>query len=136
VFTLTLSAPDAILLAELLPDLNQLGYLIEPFGKNSFVIQGTPADTRHGDDKSALESLLEQFKHFTSEIRFSRREKLVRTMARQEAVKPDTFLSEREMRTLVDGLFACVQHNVTPGGDPTFIEFKPDYMDRLFGRLH
>jgi len=132
--TLTLSTPDAILLDELLPDLNQLGYGIEPFGKDSFIIQGTPADTSHGDDKAVLETLLEQFKHFTSEIRFSRRERLIRTMARQQAVKPNTALSEKEMRILVDDLFACTQHNVTPGGDPTFIEFKPDYVEKLFGR--
>ncbi|MBS1601574.1 MAG: DNA mismatch repair endonuclease MutL [Bacteroidetes bacterium] len=132
--TLSLSAPDAILLSELLPDLNQLGYTIEPFGKDSYIIQGTPADTSHGDDKAALENLLEQFKNFTSEIRFSRRERLIRTMARQQAIKPNTALSEKEMRMLVNDLFACTQHNVTPGGDPTFIEFKPDYVEKLFGR--
>jgi len=132
--TLSLSAPDAILLSELLPDLNQLGYTIEPFGKDSYIIQGTPADTGHGDDKAALENLLEQFKNFTSEIRFSRRERLIRTMARQQAIKPNTALSEKEMRMLVNDLFACTQHNVTPGGDPTFIEFRPDYVEKLFGR--
>jgi len=132
--TLSLSAPDAILLSELLPDLNQLGYTIEPFGKDSFIVQGTPADTSQGDDKAALENLLEQFKNFSSEIRFSRRERLIRTMARQQAVKPNTALSEKEMRILVNDLFACTQHNVTPGGDPTFIEFRPDYVEKLFGR--
>jgi DNA mismatch repair protein MutL len=132
--TLILSAQDAVLLTELLPDLVQFGYDIEPFGKDSYIIQGTPADTSHGDDKAAVESLLEQFKNFSSEIRFSKREKLIRTMARQEAVRPNTVLSEKEMRLLVDGLFACTQHNVTPGGDPTFIEFKPDYVEKLFGR--
>lgn len=132
--TLTLSAQDAVLMTELLPDLVQFGYDIEPFGKDSYIIQGTPADTSHGDDKAAVESLLEQFKNFSSEIRFSKREKLIRTMARQEAVRPNTVLSEKEMRLLVDGLFACTQHNVTPGGDPTFIEFKPDYVEKLFGR--
>jgi DNA mismatch repair protein MutL len=132
--TLTLSAPDAILLSELLPDLQPLGYTIEPFGKDSFIIQGTPADMRQGDEKSALESLLEQYKHFTSEIRFSRRERLIRTMAKQQAVRPGTVLEEKEMRLLVDSLFACAQHNVTPGGDPTYIEFKKDYVEKLFGR--
>ena len=132
--TLTLSAPDAILLSELLPDLQPLGYMIEPFGKDSFIIQGTPADMRQGDEKSALESLLEQYKHFTSEIRFSRRERLIRTMAKQQAVRPGTVLEEKEMRMLVDSLFACTQHNVTPGGDPTYIEFKKDYVEKLFGR--
>lgn len=132
--TLTLSAPDAILLSELLPDLQPLGYTIEPFGKESFIIQGTPGDTGQGDEKSALENLLEQYKHFTSEIRFSRREKLIRTLARQHAVRPGAILDEKEMRMLVDNLFACAQHNITPGGDPTYIEFKKDYVEKLFGR--
>ena len=133
--TLTLSAPDALLLSELLPDLQVLGYSIEPFGKDSFIIQGTPADMgQDGDERSALEALLEQYKHFTSEIRFSKREKLIRTMARQQAVRPGTVLDEKEMRHLVDDLFACAQHNITPGGDPTYIEFKKDYVEKLFGR--
>ncbi len=132
--TLTLSPPDAILLAELLPDLHLLGYIIEPFGKDSFIIQGTPADMTQGNEKVVMESLLEQYKNFNSEIRFSKREKLIRSLARQEAVKPGTVLGEREMRSLVDGLFACTQHNITPGGDPTYIEFKKDYVAKLFGR--
>ncbi len=132
--TLTLSAPDAILMTELLPDLQPLGYTIEPFGKDSFIIQGSPADLGRGDERSALEDLLEQYKHFTSEIRFSRREKLIRTMARQQAIKAGTSLDEQEMRNLVADLFACKQHNITPGGDPTFIEFQKDYVEKLFGR--
>jgi DNA mismatch repair protein MutL len=132
--TLTLSAPDAIMLSELLPDLLLLGYSIEPFGKDSFIVQGTPADTGQGEERSVLENLLEQYKHFTSEIRFSKREKLIRTMARQQAVRPGNVLGEKEMRTLVDELFACQQPNITPGGDPTYIEFKKDYVEKLFGR--
>ncbi|HEY4111481.1 DNA mismatch repair endonuclease MutL [Puia sp.] len=132
--SLTLSAPDAVLLTELLPDLLPLGYAIEPFGKDSFIIQGTPADTGQGSEKGVIELLLEQYKNFVSEIRFSRREKLIRTLARQNAVKAGTALAEKEMRMLVDDLFACVQHNVTPGGDPTYIEFKKDYVEKLFGR--
>ena len=132
--SITLSAPDAILLTELLPDMQVVGYSIEPFGKDSFIIQGTPADIGQGDERSALEALLEQYKHFTSEIRFSRREKLIRTLARQQAIKSGTALDEKEMRTLVNDLFACTQYNITPGGDPTFIEFKKDYVEKLFGR--
>ena len=132
--TLTLSTADSILLTELLPDLQLLGYDIGPFGKDSFIIQGTPADITTGNEKGVIEQLLEQYKNFTSEIRFSKREKLVRTMARQQAIKPGAALTEKEMRTLVDELFACAQHNVTPGGDPTYIEFKKDYVERLFGR--
>ena len=130
--TLQLSPADAVLLTELMPDLLPLGYQVEPVEKDSFIIQGTPADIGQGHEKMILENLLEQFKHFNSEMKFSKREKITRSMARQQAVKPGTHLSEKEMRVLIEGLFACNQPNITPGGDPTYIEFKKDYMEQLF----
>lgn len=132
--TLQLSASDAVLLQELAGDLNQLGYLIEPFGANAFVIQGTPADVPNGNEKLAIENLLEQFKHFSSDLKFSRREKLVRSLAWQQAIKPGTLLSPEEMRGLTTDLFKCGQPNVTAGGNPTYIEFKKDYLEQLFKR--
>jgi DNA mismatch repair protein MutL len=132
--TLQLSASDAVLLQELTNDLNQLGYLIEPFGANAFVIQGTPADVSAGNEKLAIESLLEQFKHFSSDLKFSRREKLIRSLAWQQAIKPGTSLTLEEMRMLTTDLFKCAQPNVTASGNPTFIEFKKDYLEQLFKR--
>jgi DNA mismatch repair protein MutL len=132
--TLQLSAPDAVLLQELITDLNQLGYLIEPFGANAFVIQGTPADVTAGNEKLAIESLLEQFKHFSSDLKFSRREKLIRSLAWQQAIKPGTSLTLEEMRVLTTDLFKCAQPNVTASGNPTYIEFKKDYLEQLFKR--
>ncbi|WP_207511516.1 DNA mismatch repair endonuclease MutL [Longitalea luteola] len=132
--TLQLSASDAVLLQELTADLNQLGYLIEPFGANAFVIQGTPADVSAGNEKLAIESILEQFKHFSSDLKFSRREKLIRSLAWQQAIKPNTLLTLDEMRGLTTDLFKCAQPNVTAGGNPTYIEFKKDYLEQLFKR--
>jgi DNA mismatch repair protein MutL len=132
--TLQLSAQDAVLLQELTNDLNQLGYLIEPFGANAFVIQGTPADVSAGNEKLAIESLLEQFKHFSSDLKFSRREKLIRSLAWQQAIKPGTPLTLEEMRGLTTDLFKCTQPNMTASGNPTFIEFKKDYLEQLFKR--
>ncbi|MFX5956779.1 hypothetical protein ABTF01_20515, partial [Acinetobacter baumannii] len=75
--TVELTPVDAALMNDLLNDLNFIGYHIEPFGSNTFVIQGTPADVLQGNEKHALELLLEQFKHFSSDIKFSKREKLI-----------------------------------------------------------
>lgn len=132
--TIEMSAQDAVLLTDLIEDLNRLGFLIEPFGNNTFVIQGTPADIQSGNEKTTVEKLLEQFKHFSSELKFSKREKLYRTLAWQQAVKPGAGLGEEEMRSLVKNLFACAQANVTAAGQPTYIEFKKDYLDQLFRR--
>ncbi|MBV9989295.1 MAG: DNA mismatch repair endonuclease MutL [Chitinophagaceae bacterium] len=132
--TLELPQADAVLLADLLPDLHTIGYQVDPFGNNSFVIQGIPADVLPGNEKHAIELLIEQFKHFSSDIKFSKREKLVRCMARQQAIKAGQLLNQKEMMTLLEELFACNTPNTTPTGNPTYMEFKEDYLDRMFGR--
>ena len=132
--TVELGAQDAALLHDLLPDLQSLGYLVDPLGNNAFVIQGTPADVLQGNEKHTIELLIEQFKHFSSDIKFSKREKLVRCMARQQAIKTGRQLTQKEMETLVEELFECNTANVTATGSPTYIEFKEDYLDRMFGR--
>jgi DNA mismatch repair protein MutL len=130
--TLELVPADAVLLGELANELLQLGYVIEPFGKNTFVIQGTPADVEPGNERYVIDILLEQYKHFSNDMKFSKREKLIRSLARQQAVKDGTRLTEREMRSLVNDLFACAQPNATPDGYPTYLEFKQDQLERMF----
>jgi DNA mismatch repair protein MutL len=129
-----LAPPDAQLLQDLLPDLNELGYLIEAFGKADFVVQGRPADIRQQNEKADIENILEQFKHFSSDMRIPKREKLIRSLARQQAIKSGSSLTKAEMKTLIEELFACAQPNSTPQGKPTYIELKTDYLEKLFGK--
>lgn len=132
--TIDLVPADAVILDELLPDLRDLGYMIEPFGKNTFVIQGTPADLTAGNEKHILDLLIEQYKHFNPDLKFSKREKLVRSLAKQQAIKPGTRLTEREMKQLMNDLWACSQPNMSPDGYPTFLEFKQEQLERMFGK--
>ena len=131
---LELSPSDAILLDEMLEDLSIIGYEIESFGNNSFIIQGIPADVLSGNEKNAIELLLEQFKHFTGEVKYSKREKLIRCMSRQMAIKAGQSLSQKEMHTIIQSLSDCDIPNVTASGAPTYIEFKESYLDGLFSR--
>lgn len=132
--TLTFSTPDAVMLQELLPGLHALGYQIEPFGKDSFIVQGTPAGQAEGDTKKLLENLLENCKHAGSEKINSLPEKMIRSLAWQQSIKPGTVLSEMEMRSLTEDLFHCLQPNTAPNGKPVFMEFKQEYLERIFGR--
>jgi DNA mismatch repair protein MutL len=132
--TIELTPADAVLLNELVPDLTQMGYTIEPFGKAAFVIQGTPADIEVGNEKMMLERILEQYKHFSGELKLSKREMLMRTVAWQQAIKAGTFLTEREMQNLVSDLFQCQQPNMSPTGRPTYLEFKKDQLEKMFGK--
>lgn len=132
--TLQVSPQDAVMLNEIIPDLHQLGYHVEPFGKNTFVIQGTPADVEQGNESFAIELLLEQIKHFSSDVKFSKREKVIRSLAQQHSVKAGRSLTQKEMKQLVDDLFQCRQPNVTALGNPTYTELKKEEMEKLFGK--
>ena len=132
--TIELAPADVVLLNELLPDLQLLGYIIEPFGSNTFVIQGTPADVIQGNEKVTLERMMDQYKHFSNDIKFSKREKLLRSIAWQQSVKPGTALSQKEMETLIEDLFNCETPNCTPNGKPSYLEFKKDELEKMFGR--
>jgi DNA mismatch repair protein MutL len=129
-----LAPGDALLLLDLLPDFQELGYQIEPFGGPAFLVQGVPADLPQPDEKSDIEHILEQVKHFTNDIKMPKREKLIRSMARQHAVGSGVSLSTEEMKILVEDLFACAIPDKTPEGNPTFIELKKDYLEKLFGK--
>ncbi len=132
--TIELAPADSVLLTELLTELGILGYQVEPFGKNSFIIQGSPADVPDGNEKDSLEKILEQYKHFNLEMSFSKREKLLRSLAWQHSIKSGTPLTEKEMNTLLEDLFNCQTNNTTPGGKPVFLEFKKEQLDKMFGR--
>jgi DNA mismatch repair protein MutL len=132
--TLNLSTSDAVMLQELLSGLQTLGYSIEPFGKDSFIIQGVPAGHEEGNAKKVIENLLEHCKHSGNEKIDSLHEKMIRSLAWQQAVKPGTVLSETEMRGLTENLFRCLQPNTAPNGKPVFVEFKKDYLEKMFGR--
>jgi len=132
--TMQLTATDSVILNELLPDLHALGYQLEPFGNNTFVIQGTPADVLQGNEKTAIEKMLEQYKHFSTDLKYSKREKLLRSLAWQQAIKAGTSLTQKEMQVLVEDLFNCSSPNITPNGKPTYSEFKKTELDKMFGR--
>jgi DNA mismatch repair protein MutL len=131
--TLPLLPADAALITEMLPDLQVLGYDLEPFGNNTFVVRGTPADIQSGNEQATIEGLLEQFKNFSHELKVPRREQLIRSMARNNAIPAGKSLSTREMQNIIDELFACSMPNSAPGGKYTYISFKLADLAKMFG---
>lgn len=131
---LALSPADTPLLLEMLPELKVLGYDIQPVDEGAFAIHGIPGDIDPGNEKRTIERLLEQFKHFSSGLTMDKRERMIRALAAQHALKPGKILSPTEMQNLIDRLFACEQPQITPGGHNTFLTFRLEELDKLFGR--
>lgn len=130
--TVTLPPADVVLLREILPQVNLLGFDIQEFGQNAFVINGLPAELAGKKDELAvLETLLEQYRQNTS-LQLDTKENLARSMARSAAIRRGATLSTQEMQTLIDKLFACEMPYKSPAGRMCFLSFELDELARRF----
>jgi len=130
--TITVAPADAAVLKDILPQINLLGFDIQEFGKESFVIQGLPADFKSGqNEQKIIEKLLEQYKE-NLELKLDLRENIARAMARSTAIKRGQILTAVEMRVLIDQLFACAIPFKGPSGKDCFLTFELDDLEKRF----
>lgn len=129
-----LSADDAALLREVLPEVQALGFVIEEFGNNTFALQGIPPDLPQGNYEEIIEKILEEYKNNLAVWRLDKREGLARAMAQQASIKSGQPLSDEQMQYLIDRLFACEQPYVTPDGRLTFITINLRELEKRFSQ--
>ena len=118
---LTLNVNDASLLKELLPELEQLGFVFEQANPTTFMINGTPTDAAGCDAVALLEQILDNYKINRTDLQLDRKLNLAKTMAVQLSIKAQTRLSETEMQNIVDQLFACNVAEVAPNGKKIYV---------------
>jgi DNA mismatch repair protein MutL len=118
---LTLNMNDASLLKEMMPELENLGFVLEQANPTTFMINGTPSDAAGCDAVALLEQILENAKINRTDLQLDRKLNLAKTMASQLAIKAQTRLSEVEMQNLVDQLFACNVAEVAPNGKKIYV---------------
>lgn len=129
--TIELNAEDSLLMKELLPEVQRLGFDMEEFGKNSFVIHGLPVNVTQEQEEDIVERLIEQYKHF-QDTKVDKRDNLAKAMAYSSAISRNKKLETQEMQALIDELFACEMPNHAPNGNKTIITFKLDELAKQF----
>ena len=129
---LTLNANDASLLKEMLPELENLGFVLEQANPNTFMINGTPSDATGCDAVALLEKILDNGKINRTDLQLDRKLNLAKTMATQLSIKPQSKLDEMEMQNLVDQLFACNVAEVAPNGKKTYVIISVDELEGRF----
>ena len=118
---MTLNLNDASLLKEMLPELENLGFVLEQANPTTFMINGTPADAAGSDAVALLEQILDNYKINRTDLQLDRKLNLAKTMSAQLSIKAQTKLSEMEMQNLVDQLFACNVAEVAPDGKKIYM---------------
>lgn len=113
---ITLSPNDASLLKEIKSDLEKIGFRIQEMNNSTFVINGTPADSKNNDAIALLEKILDMYKTNQVDLKLDKKLNLARTLASQLAIKAGQGLTPTEMQDLIDKLFACAVSEVSPDG--------------------
>lgn len=129
--TFELNAPDATLLTSILPDLRELGFDIREFGKNSFIINGTPGVLNTSSPIEIIESLLEEYKNSPVNLQEKARETVAASLAQASAIQYGHALKPGEINELIDNLFACQTPNFSPKGKKVLSIMPLDDFEKL-----
>ena len=131
---LEMEVKDFQLLKELLPEVSALGFELQEFGKNAFLLNGVPIDIRPGSEKKLLEKLLEEYKN-AGQLNTSKEENIAKALARSAAIPVGRSLTHEEMKQLIDELFACAMPYYSPDGKPVLITIAADELDKKFRKM-
>jgi DNA mismatch repair protein MutL len=131
-----LGPAEAELIAEFLPELNKLGFVVEDFGGGTFVIKAVPALMTGGDYRKLLLDMLDEIKvHGRSRQMDVVRNEIFSVMACHPAVKVHHKLTMPEMERLIRDLFSCRMPHSCPHGRPTVVRFSMDEIKKMFRRI-
>lgn len=130
--TIEFNASDYTLLQVIIEDVRALGFDIREFGKKTFVINGTPADINNCEPKDLLENLLANYKSNQLDVKLKVRENLAKSLAKASAVNYGKSLSNEEMSSIIDQLFACNTPNFTPEGKTIISVLETQELDNRF----
>ena len=123
---------DFSVLSEMLPELKALGFDINPFGRHTFVVHGTPPGLKMDELKSTLEYLAGMFETDTLPYQEQKEEKIARVYAQRMAIRAGAFLHPAEIKQLIGDLFRCEQPNHSLTGKPVFIPLSLSDLEKKF----
>lgn len=132
--TIEFSPPDFNLIIELKELLKKIGFDFKISGKNSIILNGVPQEVKLGKEKTTILEILEAFREYSNILVREDKDNLAKSYACKTAIKAGDVLSESEMLSLIDNLFACNVTNVCPHGRPIILKLTLDELDRRFGR--
>ena len=128
-----LSSADSKTLTSILEDLKLLGMDIEPFGKNTFIVQGLATYINENNVKEVIDEILEEYNESGSLTASKKMDKLAQAMARRASIDYGKVLQPAEMTQLIDELFACDLPYSAPSGKPTMVTMTLDELEKRFG---
>jgi DNA mismatch repair protein MutL len=128
------SAAEARLISDQLPILTEIGFQVEAFGLNTFLVRGIPQILTGIETAAALRVLVEDFEEDERPLQAEQEAIIIARICKRAAVKAGKSLSLEEQQALLKDLEECQAPRTCPHGRPTMIHLSVDLLERQFGR--
>jgi DNA mismatch repair protein MutL len=133
--TLDLSNRDYIILKENLPKLEDMGFVLEEFGGNTYVVRSHPAwlpDKDMGDSiKKIIDIIIENESLDYSRFIW----KVAATLACKHSIRAHDIITKTDMENLLEMIRYCENPFTCPHGRPTIITYSLYELEKMFKRV-
>jgi DNA mismatch repair protein MutL len=124
-----------VILENIVPELAQNGFEVEPFGPKTIAIKTAPAILKAGAVEKLLRELLDGLERETQVMNIEAlKRKIAATVSCHAAIKINTPLDEVKMRWLVGELMKTDVPTVCPHGRPIILRYDLREIERAFKR--
>jgi DNA mismatch repair protein MutL len=118
-----------------IPDLAEMGLILEPFGGSAVLVRETPALLGETDAKDLVRDIADDLaEHGAAHALKERLAEVCSTMACHGSVRAGRRLTAAEMNALLRQMEATPHSGQCNHGRPTYVELKLADIERLFGR--
>lgn len=132
--TLQLTPAQAAALLAHRDALDSVGFRIEPFGSQTFLLRAVPALMQAADPRAAVVAIIDELEQGEEPLDRSAEARLITSVCKSIAVKGGQVLSLEEMRELIRRLEQTSAPRTCPHGRPTMIQLNVSQLEREFGR--
>ena len=132
--TLRVSGEDGELLEKNGELLSELGFELEPFGENEYILRAVPADMLPEDARAAVEEICEKLRRGKAPDPAAARDEILHTVACKAAIKAGWDTDEKELQKLVEAVLSG-QVKYCPHGRPVSITLTRKELDKQFKRI-
>jgi DNA mismatch repair protein MutL len=129
--TVSLSALDYALSGDIIDMIRSIGFNIEEFGNNTYLINGVPAQFMDEDEAVLFKGIIESYKENENHREVSKKEALARTLAKKYATRMQKDLNKAEMTALINQLFETSMPSISPEGKPVMTILSLDKVSEL-----
>ena len=130
--TLSLEAQEVAMLYDLRDEFLAVGFDFNFDNFKSPVLKGIPPYLDKDRSMDVILDILGCYKQEYGNIQSSIKDILAKSLSRNEAIKAGRKLSEKEMETLIDSLFATKEPNYSPDGKPTIVVVPIEEIEKKF----